>query len=112
MARDFSRQFYKSKEWKQTREYVLKRDNYLCQHCNAPAQEVHHKKKLTPENIHDLSICLNPDNLISLCKDCHFKEHYQDKAEGHRTKPKEHELDIDKYEFDENGFLVEKVSPL
>ena len=52
----------------------------LCQDCLAkgiytPAQEVHHIIELTPENINDPSIALNPDNLISLCKSCHSIRH-------------------------------------
>ena len=34
---------------------------------------MHHVIELTPENINDISIALNPDNLISLCHDCHTK---------------------------------------
>lgn len=36
-----------------------------------PAEEVHLKKELTPDNINDISVTVNPDNLISLCGDCH-----------------------------------------
>jgi len=108
MARDFSRAFYHSKEWKLTREYILKRDNYLCNKCGMPAQEVHHKIHLTPDNINDIAISLNPSNLVSLCKECHFKEHYRDKADGHRTKPKDTELDTELYVFDEFGQLIRK----
>lgn len=38
MARAFAKAFYNSKEWKVVREYVLKRDNYLCTKCDNPAQ--------------------------------------------------------------------------
>lgn len=77
MARDFSRQFYKSREWQEVRRYCLMRDKYLCRKCLIkPAEEVHHVIHLSPENIWDTSITLNPDNLVCLCKDCHFKEHW------------------------------------
>lgn len=68
--------FYKSLKWKKKRAYILRRDNYLCQHCKwygkrTEAQTVHHKKHLEeyPE------LALVNDNLISLCNKCHNKEH-------------------------------------
>ena len=72
--------FYKSKTWQHTREYVMKRDHYLCQDCLAkgiqtPAEEVHHIIPLQPENITDPSITLNEENLIRLCRECHRARH-------------------------------------
>lgn len=40
-----------------------------------PAEEVHHIKELTPENIDDASVSLNLDNLVSLCRECHKARH-------------------------------------
>ncbi len=77
------------------------RDKYLCQHCGAPATEVHHKKHLSPENIWDVSISLNPDNLVSLCKDCHFEEHRGEHGNGRKKQDEQPQ-----YVFDENGMLV------
>lgn len=61
----------------------MRRDNYLCQAegCYNPAQEVHHIQPLTPDNIDDPEIATNPDNLIALCRDCHFKEHKKKEKE-------------------------------
>ena len=109
MAREFSKAFYHSKEWQQVREYVLMRDSYLCRICGAPAEEVHHKIHLTPGNLYDPRVNLNPDNLISLCKECHFKEHVADKINGKNQKSRNF---TDDYEFDENGQLKRKVPPL
>lgn len=58
----------------------MHRDAFLCQDCLAngrytPAEEVHHIIELTPENITDQSISLNPGNLISLCRECHKVRH-------------------------------------
>ena len=46
MARAFAKAFYNSGVWKEVRESILKRDNYMCQMegCHNPAEEVHHKK--------------------------------------------------------------------
>lgn len=106
MARDFAKAFYKSKEWQVVREYALKRDMYLCRKCGAPAEEVHHKIHLNPENISDVSVSLNPDNLICLCRDCHFAEHKEDKAAGIRRANGVTDCD-EQYIFDENGYLIE-----
>ena len=102
MARDFSKSFYNSKEWENTRGYILRRDKYLCQHCGRPAEEVHHKIHLTPENIGDVKVTMNPENLVSLCKACHFEEHKGEHAKGRQAAE-----DYD-YTFDENGMLVKK----
>lgn len=80
MAREFSRGFYKSYNWKNTREYVFKRDDGLCQDCLGRGvvkygEEVHHKIFLTPENINDMNITLAEENLILLCKECHRRRH-------------------------------------
>lgn len=105
MAREFSKAFYRSKEWQNTREYILKRDSYLCVKCGKPAEEVHHKIKLTPSNINDVNITMNPNNLISLCKDCHMAEHKSDKIQG--IKKTHNIIDCDEeYGFDGEGFLV------
>lgn len=109
MAREFAKVFYKSKEWRVTREYILKRDNYLCTKCGEPAEEVHHIIHLTPQNITDVRISLNPENLTCLCRNCHFDVHKVDKTNG--IKQAHNSFDCgNEYEFDENGYLVQ-VSP-
>lgn len=107
MAQEFAKGFYKSKEWQKCRSFVLMRDRYLCVRCEAPAEEVHHKIHLTPKNIGDANISLNPENLISLCKECHFEEHKADKARGIRKANGLVDCD-DEYEFDAQGFLIRK----
>lgn len=107
MARDFAKAFYKSTEWGKVRQFVLMRDKYKCKKCGRPAQEVHHIKHLSPENIWDVNISLNPNNLMSLCKDCHFEQHKEDKAAGKKKYDKEKNGDCNEgFHFDENGMLV------
>jgi len=101
MAREFAKAFYKSKEWQQVRDFVLKRDAYLCR-CGAPAVDVHHIIHLTPQNIMDPTISLNPENLISLCKDCHYAEHRGEHGAGRKNS------EAYPYEFDASGQLVKK----
>lgn len=109
MAREFARAFYKSDEWQKMREYILIRDKYRCQKCGkSGALEVHHVIHLTPDNINNTAITLNDRNLITLCRDCHFKEHEQEKIEGaKRAASNEKRPDCGEgFRFDENGFLV------
>ena len=80
MSKAFARKFYRSSAWRNVRGYVFIRDQMLCQDClkrgvYTPAAEVHHIIELTPDNIHDEDITLNPDNLVSLCKACHYARH-------------------------------------
>ena len=74
--------FYKTNKWIKVREYVLMRDNYLCTKCDKPAEVVHHIIHLTEDNLDTWEIALNPDNLISLCADCHFNEHRGEHGRG------------------------------
>lgn len=80
MAREFSKPFYNSKEWKNLREVILKRDNYICRICGRPAEEVHHIKFITPRSIDNPDVTMKEENLLSVCKDCHFKIHKEQKA--------------------------------
>ena len=94
--RDFAKEFYQSKAWRETRAYIFKRDFGLCVRCGKPGEIVHHKRYLTPDNIDDPSVSLNEDNLETLCRECHALEH-------------EGELPTDRaLTFDENGDLVER----
>lgn len=101
MAKEFSKPFYRSRQWRQVRDYCLMRDRYLCQKCGRPAEEVHHKEHLTPGNIMDARVSLDPENLVSLCKDCHFMEHREDQAAGRTRRYMGNALP--KVVFDERG---------
>ena len=95
MAKEWAKAFYKSKAWQQVRREALRRDHYTCCRCSARAEEVHHVKELTPENIGDINISLNINNLESLCHDCHTKE----------TKGCDGDI-AQGYCFDENGQAI------
>ena len=73
IARQFAQAFYHSPQWRAVRKQVLRRDQFTCRDCTGRATEVHHRIELTPMNINDPSIALNPDNLESLCWLCHDK---------------------------------------
>jgi len=87
---------YKTRQWRKVRDYVWKRDKGLCQTCLKRgvingADIVHHIIHIDKNNVTDESITLNPDNLVSLCRDCHAKEHSTGK----------------RYVVDEMGFVRE-----
>lgn len=67
---------YNSTKWERKRKMILRRDGYLCQLCKRygrmkEADTVHHIKHVDeyPE------LAYESDNLISICKKCHNKEH-------------------------------------
>lgn len=67
---------YNSPKWRRKRQQILKRDNYMCQHCKrygkaVQATTVHHIKHADeyPELAYD------DKNLVSLCEGCHNKQH-------------------------------------
>ncbi len=108
----WAEKFYKSIQWQNCREAYLKSQGYLCERCIKkgevkPAVIVHHKIYLTPWNINDESITLNPINLEALCKDCHNKEHIDYKAGQHKTKKKKFNR---RYTVGEDG-AVELIPP-
>ena len=79
--KEYSRKFYNSTAWRKCQKSYLSSVDGLCERCKAqgkvqPADIVHHKTYITPENINDANITLNWDNLEALCQDCHNKEHH------------------------------------
>lgn len=62
--------YLKSDDWRRKRYVVLKRDNWQCVFCGAPATEVHHKR-YARKNIGKEPI----DWLVSVCNACHEAQH-------------------------------------
>jgi len=63
--------FLKTKYWYRVRRLVMTRDNFICQKCGGTKNlRVHH---LTYENHYKEHEHI--EDLITLCKDCHDKEH-------------------------------------
>jgi predicted kinase len=84
--------FYKSKEWQAFRTaYIhdrIKQDNgSRCDYCggwidNAEHVTLHHIEELTPSNVGEAMIALNPDNIKQVHKTCHntIEKHAAEKA--------------------------------
>lgn len=66
---DDAMKFYKSREWREKRLEILKRDCFTCQHCGETANLVHHLVEVRV----DFSKRLDNGNLESVCKSCHNK---------------------------------------
>lgn len=78
--KEWAKRFYKGPNWKTCRAAYMTHKRGLCERCLSkglitPAEIVHHKIHLTPENINDESISLSWDNLEALCRNCHAEEH-------------------------------------
>jgi 5-methylcytosine-specific restriction endonuclease McrA len=65
---------YNNKEWRATRDAILKRDNHACRICGASDGEsslhVHHVDRNTRNMAHS--------NLVTLCLNCHHQVHSED----------------------------------
>ena len=88
--------FYKSPAWLVARELKIVSVNSRCERCGQIGIEVHHKDRLTVENVNVSSISLNQDNLELLCRECHNQEH---------------ERFSNKVRFDKDGNLINPEKP-
>ena len=109
MSQRFSKKFYRSKQWEEMRGFVMKRDLGLCQRCKrrgklVTATEVHHITPLTPENISDPHVTLDPDNLVALCHECHRETHRELGVGVDGAKPR---IEKPRVGFDIYGNVVE-----
>jgi len=83
------RTFYASDLWINLRLRLILERGLICQHCGqrvARAEEltVHHIQELTPDNVHDAMIALNPDNLLLVHHGCHNRIHRRARRQGQR----------------------------
>ncbi len=67
---------YTQEEYQIFREFVLERDEYICQYCGEKADHVHHER---PQKIEPF-FSLDPDLAWSVCKKCHYKYGHRDEC--------------------------------
>lgn len=89
MAADAVETFYASWQWVKCRRAYTASKGGLCERCLArgliePGAEVHHKRRLTADNVSNPDISLNWDNLELLCTACHKEEHTAASRKGRR----------------------------
>ena len=80
MAEQFAAAFYASKEWRDLRQLLIIQRGGKCERTGKVFVDTskligHHKIALTPENINDANISLNPDNIEIISLDVHNQEH-------------------------------------
>lgn len=68
--------FYASDKWINLRLLLINERGNYCEHCKRMIIKSvdiigHHEIELTPENVHDHNISLNPFNIKLVCFDCH-----------------------------------------
>ena len=71
----YAERFYKSRRWQRTAQAYASSVYYICERCGKPGDLVHHKRHITPANIHKPEVTLAWDNLQYLCRDCHADVH-------------------------------------
>lgn len=72
--------FYASQKWINFRMSLIAERGNKCEDCKSIIARsidiiAHHKIELTPENVNDYSISLNPKNVELICFECHNKTH-------------------------------------
>lgn len=80
--------FYASDKWINFRLLLISQRGNKCERCKkiiVRSIEIigHHKEELTPENVSDYDISLNPDKVELICRSCHDEEHNRF---GHKVK--------------------------
>lgn len=71
--------FYRTREWYKFRQYILSRDNYLCQECLkenklTKGNTVHHIVHVR-DGLEGWNRRLDETNVITICDSCHSKIH-------------------------------------
>ena len=80
MAQSWAMELYQSKAWHDLRQVLILQRGLRCEECGKlvplPSMLIgDHVQELTPENVHDPAVALNPDNVRLICADCHNKKH-------------------------------------
>lgn len=105
------KEFYSSIQWQNCRDSYKKSVGGLCEECLkhgivSPAEEVHHRIRLTEFNVDDPSISLNPKNLEAVCSKCHEAKHKKARDNRRYTIDEYGRVTPKRYTIDENGKLI------
>lgn len=83
--------FYKSGVWRAFRRALIQQRGTVCPVCHKDYMMdtskliAHHIHELTPDNVNDANVALNPDNVELICFDCHNKKHNRFGAGSHNV---------------------------
>ena len=80
MAQSWAMELYQSKAWHDLRQALILQRGLRCEECGKlvtnPSKLIgDHVQELTPENVHNPLVALNPNNVRLICADCHNKKH-------------------------------------
>lgn len=84
VAKEFSAAIYNSQRWRKVAKAYAESQHHICERCHnrsfigtgkEPRFIVHHKRHLTPDNVHDDYIVYGWNNLELLCIYCHNAVH-------------------------------------
>lgn len=72
--------FYCSEAWIKFRLMIIAERGLICEYCHQPIVKaedatLHHIKELAIDNVNDVSVALNPDNVIVIHHHCHNQIH-------------------------------------
>lgn len=72
--------FYASEAWQVFRMVIIAERGLRCEHCGQPVTRaseltLHHIIEITPANVHDATITLNPENVLVVHHHCHNQIH-------------------------------------
>lgn len=73
--------FYTSSRWQKFRVTIIAERGPVCETCGKVIADPkdceldHYPTELTPENVNDVNVSLNPENIKVRCNDCHNKRH-------------------------------------
>lgn len=78
--------FYSSAAWLTFSSMIRASRFSICELCGAPdAREVHHLVHINKDNINDPAVTLNADNVMLLCRHCHYSIHERGKYRNRRS---------------------------
>lgn len=91
MAEAWASSLYNTQMWRNFRNALIAERGSRCELCgrvitNDADLVAHHVIELTPENINDMKVALNPDNIKIICRDCHDIVHHRYKGAGTNQK--------------------------
>lgn len=92
--------FYSSAAWLNFSSMIRTSRFSICELCGAlDAREVHHLVHINKDNINDPAVTLNADNVMLLCRHCHYAIHERGKHRVRRS------------QFDALGNIVKVQEP-
>lgn len=78
--------FYNSPAWRTFSAMIRSSRFHICELCGSPdASEVHHLVHINKHNVTDPAVTLNEDNVMLLCRHCHYSIHERGKYRNRRS---------------------------